>query len=262
MSDLAQPRIWSNIDIPKTIAGTLAAVSAAVVGSFLGVAGTVIGAAVASLISSIGTEVYHRYLDHGTKKLQSAFVTTPMAAQAAVGTPEVAAAEEPPSGNAPRTIRWKRVAMVAGALFVLGLATLTAAELLTGKSAADATRGGDGGSPTLFQLSGNGGDSPEKSGNTEEKEPAPATTSTDGATQEPAEDATETTPNPDATTDPGTGSGDTGTQDPATQDPATQDPGAGTGADSGSDSGSGSGKSDTGSIDSGAGTTGAQEGTE
>ena len=38
MSEQASDRIWSGIDIPKTIAGTLAAVSAAVVGSFLGVA--------------------------------------------------------------------------------------------------------------------------------------------------------------------------------------------------------------------------------
>ncbi|MEU4421340.1 hypothetical protein AB0F81_12000 [Actinoplanes sp. NPDC024001] len=144
MTDHAQPRFWSGIDIPKTLAGTLAAVSAAVAGSFLGIAGTLIGAAVVSLISSIGTEIYHRSLDRGAKKLQSAFVTAP----AAVGTPEVAAAHEPPSEeNKPRQIRWRRVGLVAAALFVLGLGTLTTVELLAGRSAADALTGRDGTSP-------------------------------------------------------------------------------------------------------------------
>ncbi len=72
MTEHAQPRTLAGIDIPKTIAGTLAAVSAAVLGSFLGVAGTIAGAALASLVSSIGTEIYHRYLDRGTRKLQAA----------------------------------------------------------------------------------------------------------------------------------------------------------------------------------------------
>ncbi|WP_433826504.1 hypothetical protein ACQP2E_31090 [Actinoplanes sp. CA-015351] len=183
MSDQAQPRILPNIDVPKTLAGTLAAVSAAVVGSYLGVAGTIIGAAVASLISSVGTEVYHRYLDHGTKKLQSAFVTAP----AAVGTPEVAAAPEPPSQpEPPRQIRWKRVGVVAGALFVLGLGTLTAVELVTGQSAGQATGGGSGSNPTLVQLSGNKGDTTQDK-KEEKKEQEPGT----AATTEPAGEATE-----------------------------------------------------------------------
>src|SRR5690349_8103799 len=93
MTDQAQKRFWSGLDFPKTLAGTLAALSAAVVGSFFGLTGTVIGAALASLISSIGTEVYHRSIERSTKRLQSAFVTAP----AAVGTPEVAAEQEPPS---------------------------------------------------------------------------------------------------------------------------------------------------------------------
>jgi hypothetical protein len=87
MSEQAAGRFWSGIDIPKTIAGTLAAVSAAFLGSFLGVAGTMIGAALAALISSIGTELYHRSIDRGTKQLQAAFVVAP----AAVGTPSVGA---------------------------------------------------------------------------------------------------------------------------------------------------------------------------
>src|ERR1041384_7704361 len=89
MSVQAEGRFWSGIDIPKTIAGTLAAVSAAVVGSFLGVAGTLIGAAVASVIGSVGTELYTRFINRGSKKIVSTFVTAP----AAGGQPTGGAAE-------------------------------------------------------------------------------------------------------------------------------------------------------------------------
>jgi hypothetical protein len=139
MTERAPDSIWSGIDIPKTIAGALAAVCAAVVGSFLGVAGTLVGAAVASIIGSVGTEIYHRSLNRGAKKLQTltpAFVKVP----AAVGTPEVAAAtddESPSHTVAPkRQIRWGRVAMIAGALFVLAMGSLTVVEAISGKSIA------------------------------------------------------------------------------------------------------------------------------
>ncbi|SDT78652.1 hypothetical protein [Actinoplanes derwentensis] len=160
MSEQAAGRFWSGIDVPKTVAGTLAAVSAAVLGSFLGVAGTLIGAALASLISSIGTEIYHRSIHHGTKRIQSAFVVAP----AAVGTPSVSAGEESSPSDEPEApasetgtaaaesgyrIHWKRVALITGAFFVLGMGVLTTAELFAGRSAADVTSGRENGSPTI-----------------------------------------------------------------------------------------------------------------
>ncbi|SNY57166.1 hypothetical protein [Paractinoplanes atraurantiacus] len=133
------------IDVTKTIAGTLAAVSAAFLGSFLGVAGTLIGAAVASIVGSVGTELYQRWLNRGTERIKSTFVTAP----AAIGTPEVAAAaEESPSGPPPR-IRWQRVAMVAGAFFVLAIGSLTAFELVAGRSAADVVQNKASSSSTI-----------------------------------------------------------------------------------------------------------------
>lgn len=196
MTDHAQPRFWSGIDIPKTIAGTLAAVSAAVAGSFLGIAGTLIGAAVVSLISSLGTEIYHRSIDRGTKKLQSAFVTAP----AAAGTPEVTAGHTPPSGDR-KQIRWKRVGLVAAALFVLGLGTLTTVELVAGRSAADALTGRDGNSPpSLVNTSTSREEETTDQEQTEQTEPsAPATT---GETPEPTttEQTEPTTPPADEQT--------------------------------------------------------------
>jgi len=157
MADQAPDRILSGIDIPKTIAAALAAVCAAVVGSFLGVAGTLAGAAIASIVGSVGTEIYQRSLNKGAKKLQTlapAFVKAP----AAVGTPPVPAAteEDSPSHIVPeaarRQVRWKRIALVAGALFVLAMGSLTMAELITGKSVASTVGNSTGARTTLGGL--------------------------------------------------------------------------------------------------------------
>ncbi|GIE77793.1 hypothetical protein Aph02nite_37430 [Actinoplanes philippinensis] len=231
MSEQAAGRFWSGIDVPKTIAGTLAAVSAAVLGSFLGVAGTLIGAALASLISSIGTEIYHRSINHGTKQLQSAFMIAP----AAVGTPAVEAASEAAAsetetaedtGTKPeRRIHWKRVVLVTGAFFLLGMGVLTTAELFAGRSAADVTSGRDTGSPTiLFDTEDkHTEDEPEqKPAGTPSTAPETTTTETTAPATEtttaPAE-PTPTTEGPTPTTPAGTGApeqnetgGDTGAE--------------------------------------------------
>ncbi|MEU8658439.1 hypothetical protein [Actinoplanes philippinensis] len=218
MSEQAAGRFWSGIDVPKTIAGTLAAVSAAVLGSFLGVAGTLIGAALASLISSIGTEIYHRSINHGTKQLQSAFMLAP----AAVGTPAVEAAAEAAAsetetaddaGTTPeRRIHWKRVALVTGAFFLLGMGVLTTAELFAGRSAADVTSGRDTGSPTiLFDTAGEQSDDDQreqKPAGTPSPDPETATTETTAPATEPTATPSEpvaTTEGPAATTPAGTG---------------------------------------------------------
>jgi hypothetical protein len=196
MAEQAPDRIWSGIDIPKTIAATLAAVSAAVVGSFLGVAGTLVGAAVASVIGSVGTEIYDRSLRKGGKKLETlapAFVKAP----AAVGTPAVAAAteEDSPSHTVPeaarRQIRWQRVAIVAGALFVLAMGTLTAVELITGKSVASTVGNSTGAKTTIGGVLGGGGDRASTPA------PTPSATPTDTT-------PTDTTPTTAPTTEPTT----------------------------------------------------------
>src|SRR3954452_4667188 len=96
MTEREPERIFSGIDIPKTLAGALAAVCAAVVGSYLGVAGTLVGAAVASVVGTVGTEVYHRSSRRGQARLHPiapAFVKVP----AAIGTPPVVGDDEAPT---------------------------------------------------------------------------------------------------------------------------------------------------------------------
>ncbi|MFC4064543.1 hypothetical protein [Actinoplanes subglobosus] len=209
MSEQAAGRFWSGIDVPKTVAGTLAAVSAAVLGSFLGVAGTLIGAALASLISSIGTEIYHRSINHGTKRLQSAFVIAP----AAVGTPSVEAADASgevastsaatTGSTADRRIHWKRIALVTGAFFLLGMGVLTTAEMFAGRSAADVTSGRDTGSPTiLFDTAGaNSDDDQQQPVVTPSDSPATGTTTEAPAPTGPAATATTTPAEPAPTTE-------------------------------------------------------------
>lgn len=164
MTEHAPDRIWSGIEISKVAAGTLAAVSAAVIGSFLGVAGTLIGAAVASVIGSVGTEIYARSINKGAKKLQTlapAFIKAP----AAVGTPGVAAAaeEDAPSHTvAPDEVtqmraehqsgtklRWKPILIGAVAVFVIAMGAIFAVEAIAGRSLASISGHDDSGRSTI-----------------------------------------------------------------------------------------------------------------
>ncbi len=244
MSEHAPDRVLSGIDVPKTIAGVLAAVSAAVLGSFLGVAGTLVGAAVASVVGSVGTEIYRKFITRGHKKIVATFVTAP----AAVGTPSVAAAsEESPSQPepdeasgvaAPMKMRWGRVAMVAAGVFVLAIGSLTAFELITGKSAAEATGHHTGSTTTVGSIFGGQKKSdqvttPASTPTSTAPTDAPATGTTGtSATTSPTVDATTgstpsapadtTTPAPTATdTQNSDGGGQAGNNEapPATQQP-------------------------------------------
>lgn len=212
MSEHAPDRFWSGIEISKVIAGTLAAVTAAVVGSFLGVAGTLAGAAVASVVGSVGTELYQRSLHRGAKRL-SAIAPTFVKVPAAVGTPPVAAAteQESPSHTVPpgKSLRWGHVALAAVALFVLAIGSLTAFELIAGEPLASAV----GASSSKGTSVGNvfRDDSPQQPAVTPSTEPTQAPTSGETTTDpagEPAPATTtepstgETTPATDATTGP------------------------------------------------------------
>jgi hypothetical protein len=217
----ADDRVLSGIDIPKTIAGALAAVCAAVIGSFLGVAGTLVGAAVASIIGSVGTELYQRSLRKGAKKLQT-LAPTFVKAPAAIGTPQVAAAteEESPSHTVPpkRQIRWARVAMVAGALFVLAMGSLTVAELITGKSVASTVGNGTKATTTFGGLF-----NPGTSKSTPAPAPSATPTSTDAPTTTPTTAPTTEAPtdNTQPTTEPTTGPTDAPTTGAPDQGTAT-----------------------------------------
>ena len=226
MSEHAPDRIWSGIEITKVIAGTLAAVTAAVIGSFLGVAGTLAGAAVASVVGSVGTEIYQRSLNRGAKRL-STIAPTFVKAPAAVGTPEVAAAteEDLPSHTVPeparkRQVRWGRAAMLASAVFVLAMGAIWMSEKAFGEPLSTKVGVTDTTGTTLGNTVGNRSstDRPAPGPSVAPSE-QPATDATGDpeptATTEPTATPTDTTTEP--TTAPTTGPADTGTE-PATPD--------------------------------------------
>jgi hypothetical protein len=220
MTEHAPDRLWSGIQISKVVAGTLAAVSAAVLGSFLGVAGTLAGAALASIVGSVGTEVYQRSLDRGAKKLQT-LAPTFIKAPAAVGTPEVAAAtdDDSPSHTVPEVLKeetpaaspvpspgrsavnWKRVGLAAVAVFILAMIPLTIVEMASGRTLANLVGSSQATGTSLgTAVTGN-------------EDKTPATTPTTEPSETPADDAT-MTPATDETSGP--------VETPATTDPATE----------------------------------------
>lgn len=217
MTEQAPDRIWSGIDIPKTLAGALAAVCAAVAGSFLGVAGTLAGAAVASVIATVGTEVYARSISKGTKKLQM-LAPTFVKAPAAVGTPPVEAASEEDSpshtvlAEPPKTLRWGRIVIAAAALFVLAMASLTVVELMAGRSLASMVGHSSSGTTTFSSVT-DGGTGPD-----ENPSPAVSVTPSDEATpaEEPSTEPTEEPTTTEPTTEPATA--------PTTEAPTNQAP--------------------------------------
>jgi hypothetical protein len=223
MTEHAPDRIWSGIEISKVAAGTLAAVSAAVIGSFLGVAGTLIGAAVASVIGSVGTEVYQRSINKGAKKLQT-LAPTFIKAPAAVGTPEVAAATEedaPSHSVAPDEVvekraedqsgtklRWKPILVGAAVVFLIAMGAIFAVEAIAGRSLASISGNGDPGRSSIGVQVGNdvkSSPSPIPSvAPSETTEPTTAPTSEAPATDQPVQPTTEapTTGAPTTTEEP------------------------------------------------------------
>ena len=237
MTTQAPDRIWSGIDIPKTLAGALAAVCAAVAGSYLGVAGTLAGAAIASIIGTVGTEIYARSLKRGAEKLQT-MTPTFIKAPAAVGTPPVEAAteEESPSHTVPAgtggRLPWKRIALIAGAVFVLAIGALSVVELFAQRSVASMVGHNSSGTTTVSSVLDGGG-----SQQNDNPTPAPSATPTETETTEPGiaprqQDTEAPTTDPTATSGPTTAPTTGAPTTDAPQTPPTgtqQDPNQGQG---------------------------------
>lgn len=176
------------IDWIKTTAGAFAAVSSAVLLSTLGAAGTIIGAALGSVIVTVGGAFYAQGLARSQQRLarlQSAATRKVRVAQADVRR----AARSPGDGEAVdehlahavehlddvrddldimvdeaaapawrvrlTTLPWKRIALVAVGLFATALLTITAFELVAGRSVSSITGGTHGGNaPTISRIVG------------------------------------------------------------------------------------------------------------
>lgn len=197
MSEDAPRRL--EVNWVQTLAGALAAVTSAVLLSTVGVAGTLIGAALGSLVLTVGNAVYSYYLDvtkERVAKAQAAAAARMAEARRRVnqasrevedGVTDAGiklaeadeeleeaqealddAAEHPaPEGRTDwrevlRNLPWKRIAIVASAIFVLAMLIILAFELITGRAVSSYTGGSDPDRRTSIPGFGGGGSAAEQ----------------------------------------------------------------------------------------------------
>ncbi len=224
-SDDPPKKIWSTIDVVKICAGSLAAVSAAVAASTFGVAGTLTGAALASVVGSIGTELYAHSLSRGYRRLRRGqpgavpaavpdSVVAPDRVVAAPATTDVGAqpATAPTPGRAAAP-RWKHVAALCAAAFALGMVLITAFEVTAGRSLAGLLGDGRAGTTTIGTI---GGQTRRAAPLPPATDPSPKGTGTDqvapsssGGTSPGARPSPSSAPGPSATAPPAPTSGPT-----------------------------------------------------
>lgn len=147
-----------SLSFTQVLASVLAAVSASIAASVFGVAGTVIGAALGSAISVVGGAVYAQSLE---RSRQAVRLTVGVAAARRQGGRAPVARRDPdspdnpagspgspaPSGRRHRlrlVLTPQRLALGAGALFVLTMGLITGFELLTGQPVAASVEGKQG----------------------------------------------------------------------------------------------------------------------
>ena len=210
------------IDWLRTAGGAFAAVSSAFLLSTLGAAGTIIGAALGSVIVTVGGALYTQGLARSHQRLarvQSLAVRKVGATQAEVRRAARASGEgdavdaqlvqgeqrldepidelgsmaEQPPGPGWRerfvVLPWKRIALIAAALFVAVILAITAFELVAGRSLSSITGGSDGeGRTTIGRISGGSGGSSEKDDTVPKDNESPS----DAPSEEPSDQPTQT----------------------------------------------------------------------
>jgi cell division septation protein DedD len=205
------------IKIASVIAAALAAITAALLGSTLGVAGTVLGAGVASVVTTVGGEVYLRSLQRTREAAQRAKALAVLGARRA-GVKELdpeIVEEEAEEAKSRWKPRWPLIIGTSLVAFVIAIVAITSFEGATG----NAFGGGEG--TTIGKIvGGDNGNAPANvptTPTTSESTPsdtqsAPSTTApVTSTTTVTAPPSTPTTP-PTTTTPPST----TTTAPPAT----------------------------------------------
>ncbi|WP_409494906.1 hypothetical protein [Amycolatopsis sp. cmx-11-12] len=180
--------------IVQVTAAAMAAITAALLGSTLGVAGTVAGAGLASVITTLGGELYLRSLQRTKDAALKARVVLTVPGRRRVLDPSeqetvrLTPAEDEESSERKFKPRWAVIAGVSVVAFVVALVAITGFEGATGK-----TFGGGNGT-TIGKIIG-GGQAQER----QDKQDAPPATSPSETEDNQPEKTPSSTPTPSTT---------------------------------------------------------------
>ncbi|RSM39458.1 hypothetical protein DMA12_29565 [Amycolatopsis balhimycina DSM 5908] len=206
--------------IAQVLAAALAAVTAALLGSTLGVAGTVAGAGVASVVSTVGSELYLRSLQRTREAaLRARQLATsgirrrgPAVDITDQPTVQLKPPEQAPTGLSSRLrkLRWPLIIGTSAVAFVVAIVSIVGFESATG------TQVGGGTGESIGKILGGGGGKPDKT---------PSTTPTAPANDTQVSPTDTTTTPSDTSTAPTTSSeSPTPTPSTTTQQPSTSAP--------------------------------------
>lgn len=231
-----------DLSVPQVAAGALAAVTAAILGSNLGVAGTISGAAAASVITSVSSSLYQRWLERGGQKVRTAIPTlTKPLSQPGDGAPtrpfgaplppagpqqrmtdpdpgatQLTSVAGEPEGPVPPSrkhgrVRWLAAGLGAAAVFAIAMFLVTGFEAIAGQPLGG---GSERGTSVGQLLGGPVQAQPDAPQHTE----APTTTAPETESTGVPEDTSDSDGSGSEETEP-TGSNDAGQQDQPTRGP-------------------------------------------
>jgi len=212
----------SGLRIAQVLAAALAAVTAALLGSTLGVAGTVIGAGVASVVSTVGSELYLRSLE----RTRAAALKARQLATSGIrrrGQAEVPAEipitdqptvqlEKPSTTSRLKKLRWPLIIGTSVAAFAVAILSMVGVDAATGGKVA----GGTGAS--VGKIFGGGSGHEDRTPSTT---PPTSTNDTQVSPTETTTSPTETSTSPTTSSPTPTTTPSTTTDQPSTSAPAT-----------------------------------------
>lgn len=221
----------SGLRITQVLATALAAVTAALLGSTLGMAGTVVGAGVASVVSTVGSELYLRSLRRTREAARKARALATSGirrrGQPAQGVPEVPATAEVPITDQPtvqlakpaeepgrfRKLRWPLIIGTSVLAFAVAIMAMVGVDAATGGKVA----GGTGAS--VGRIFGGGSGHPDPTPSTPPTT-SPTSDTQVSPTQTPTSPTETSTAPPTTTTQLPTTTPSTTTSQPSTSAPA------------------------------------------
>lgn len=234
------------IDWLKTIAGALAAVSAAVLLSTLGAAGTIIGAALGSVVATVGGALYSQGLarshEHVARASQAArhkvWIARAEVRRANRGHGDVQAIDVDLSQAEERLdeakdafdavaenlddltwrerfaiLPWKQISLAAAGVFVVAVLAITGFELVAGQTVSSITGGTNGGGGTTITHMGSHSHPSHQPSPTDQ--PSPTSPGTVGPLQQPT-GSSAAVPSPTPSGPPTNAATSTGPTTPAT----------------------------------------------